>query len=336
MRTPARVVAACAAVIGCATLAPTFLVQPALLRLSALRGGQAETAEAGTLINGAAGVGVASAAVVMAAGMAAIAAMRRPIAPSVRKVTRHFFQGNATGGGATKQFDPTTQLGVQAPARYWDPLGLSIGTDEATFKRRRAVEIKHGRICMLACIGYIVPEYFRWPGYLSPSEGLKFSDVPNGLAALSKVPFLGWVQIVIYIGMCEASGLGRGRGAPIGFMKDASMAGEPGNYGLGFLGAGLFGPVKDKEIRDRKLNAEIANGRLAMIAIMSMLFQNGVTGTTGPEMWGGLIFELPGLKILLPSLGLFALAGESFRRGPDPAFQKEVDRPDVYKYRGRV
>merc|ERR1719320_2153854 len=96
--------------------------------------------------------------------MAAIAAMRRPIAPSVRKVTRHFFQGNATGGGATKQFDPTTQVGVQAPARYWDPLGLSIGTDEAAFKRRRAVEIKHGRICMLACIGYIVPEYFEWPG----------------------------------------------------------------------------------------------------------------------------------------------------------------------------
>ena len=35
-------------------------------------------------------------------------------------------------------------------------------------------------------MGYIVPEYFKFPGYLSPSLGLKFSDVPNGLAALSK------------------------------------------------------------------------------------------------------------------------------------------------------
>ena len=28
----------------------------------------------------------------------------------------------------------------------------------------------------------------KFPGYLSPSAGLKFADVPNGLAALSKVP----------------------------------------------------------------------------------------------------------------------------------------------------
>ena len=23
---------------------------------------------------------------------------------------------------------------------------------------------------MLACVGYIIPEYFRWPGYLSPEK----------------------------------------------------------------------------------------------------------------------------------------------------------------------
>ena len=37
--------------------------------------------------------------------------------------------------------------------------------------------------------------------------------------------------------------------------------------------------------RTKKLQSEIANGRLAMIAILAMMFQNGVTGTTGPEMW---------------------------------------------------
>ena len=25
---------------------------------------------------------------------------------------------------------------------------------------------------MWACMGYIVPEYFRWPGYCSPSSGM--------------------------------------------------------------------------------------------------------------------------------------------------------------------
>eukprot|EP00421_Protoceratium_reticulatum_P011271 CAMPEP_0168400048 /NCGR_PEP_ID=MMETSP0228-20121227/22400_1 /TAXON_ID=133427 /ORGANISM="Protoceratium reticulatum, Strain CCCM 535 (=CCMP 1889)" /LENGTH=77 /DNA_ID=CAMNT_0008413583 /DNA_START=22 /DNA_END=252 /DNA_ORIENTATION=+ len=67
-------------------------------------------------------------------------------------------------------------------------------------------------------------------------------------------------------------------------MKDASMAGEPGNYGLGTLGAFNTIPTV-KELRKRKLNAELANGRLAMVAIMGMLFQNGTLGTTGPDMW---------------------------------------------------
>ena len=45
---------------------------------------------------------------------------------------------------------------------------------------------------MYATIGYIVPEHYKFPGYLSPSLGLKFSDVPNGLAALSKCrPYQG-------------------------------------------------------------------------------------------------------------------------------------------------
>jgi hypothetical protein len=36
-------------------------------------------------------------------------------------------------------------------------------------------------------MGYITPQYFKFDGYLSPSLGIKFSDVPNGLAAISKV-----------------------------------------------------------------------------------------------------------------------------------------------------
>ena len=59
------------------------------------------------------------------------------------KVARNFLGGDTTSYAS---FDPAKELGVQDPIGFWDPLGLSAGKDEATFKRRRAVEIKHGRI----------------------------------------------------------------------------------------------------------------------------------------------------------------------------------------------
>jgi len=199
------------------------------------------------------------------------------------------FQNGTVGTtGPEMWFPPPSafekELGVQAPVGFWDPLDFCKDGDASAFKRRRAVEIKHGRISMYACIGYIAPEYFRWPGELSPSEGIKFTDVPNGLGAFSKVPFLGWFQILAFCGALEITGWTFKKAQNIGLGRDASVNGEPGNYGLGVLGA--FNSIKkDPAQRARKLNAELANGRLAMISIMGMLFQNGTIGTTGPDMW---------------------------------------------------
>jgi len=203
-----------------------------------------------------------------------------------------FFQNGTLGttGPEMWGFEVTldafeSELGVQSPAGFWDPLEFCKDGDAEAFKRRRTVEIKHGRISMYACIGYIVPEYARFPGYLSPSQELKFTDVPNGLAAFSKVPLLGWLQILFFCGALERTGFTLTKDAGIGFMQDASMKGEPGNYGLGFIGA--FNTIpSEPALRERKLNSELANGRLAMVAIIGMLFQNGTLGTTGPEMWG--------------------------------------------------
>jgi len=168
-----------------------------------------------------------------------------------------------------------SELGVQAPVGYWDPAGYASDGDADLFRRRREVELKHGRVSMFACLGYITPEYYKFPGYLSPSAGLKFADVPNGLEALSKVPFLGWAQILVFCGLVDF-GL---------YRQDPSRA--PGDYeNAGILGVpNASGPMSDAEGRRRKLNAELANGRLAMVAIIGMFFQNGYLGTTGPEMW---------------------------------------------------
>merc|ERR1712048_826779 len=51
-----------------------------------------------------------------------------------------------------------SELGVQAPVGFWDPAGFCKDGDAELFKRRRVTEIKHGRVSMLATMGYITPE----------------------------------------------------------------------------------------------------------------------------------------------------------------------------------
>merc|ERR1712056_4735 len=185
-----------------------------------------------------------------------------------------FFQdgltGSAWGDWALYTDSPLrafeNELGVQAPVGFWDPLGFTADGNEDAFKRRRQTELKHGRIAMLATMGYITPEITgKFPGYLSQSTGLKFTDVPNGLAAISKVPTLGWAQIVAYAGFCELSA-----------GSDDWKTGTPGDYGFKVLTS------SDPAEKTKKLSAEIANGRLAMMAIIGMFFQDGLTGSA----WG--------------------------------------------------
>merc|ERR1712129_678741 len=76
-------------------------------------------------------------------------------------------------------FSPESDIGVTAPLGLFDPLNfLSRGPD--AYRRYQEIEIKHGRLSMAAT---------RFPGALSPSNGLDFSDVPGSLeGAYDTVP----------------------------------------------------------------------------------------------------------------------------------------------------
>eukprot|EP00972_Heterocapsa_arctica_P031858 4693818-Heterocapsa_arctica.AAC.1 len=50
-----------------------------------------------------------------------------------------------------------SELGVQAPARCWDPVGICEDGDVDDFKRRRESELKHGSVAMCAAMGFITP-----------------------------------------------------------------------------------------------------------------------------------------------------------------------------------
>ena len=65
--------------------------------------------------------------------------------------------GSAWGDWANYTASPLrafeNELGVQAPVGFWDPVGFTADGDVASFKRRRSVELKHGRISMMATMG---------------------------------------------------------------------------------------------------------------------------------------------------------------------------------------
>eukprot|EP00972_Heterocapsa_arctica_P015572 2291870-Heterocapsa_arctica.AAC.1 len=82
-------------------------------------------------------------------------------------------------------------------------MGSCKDGDVDDFKRHRGTELKHGRVAMYAAMGFITPEYSQLPDYLFPSAGLKFEDVPNGLAAISEVPVECWPQWVTPCGFYE-------------------------------------------------------------------------------------------------------------------------------------
>jgi hypothetical protein len=66
------------------------------------------------------------------------------------------------------------ELGVQQPLGYWDPLGLVADGDKTKFDRLRYVELKHGRISMLAVAGYLTTAAgVRIPGDVSVSYGVR-------------------------------------------------------------------------------------------------------------------------------------------------------------------
>ena len=89
------------------------------------------------------------------------------------------------------------ELGAQIPLGFFDPLDVCGDIDQAEFERIRWVELKHGRVAMLAVVGYLVTEAgVRFPG----AEG-----IPSGFAALGEVPGMVWAQFWATTALMEAA-----------------------------------------------------------------------------------------------------------------------------------
>jgi Chlorophyll A-B binding protein len=150
------------------------------------------------------------------------------------------------------------ELGAQAPLGFFDPLGLVADGDQAKFDRLRYVELKHGRISMLAVVGYLVSEAgIRLPGDIDYS-GTTFASIPSGFAALTTIPQAGLLQVIGFIGFLE-----------LAVMKDITGGEFVGDFRNDFIDFGW--DSFDEETKLQKRAIELNQGRAAQMGILALM-----------------------------------------------------------------
>jgi len=187
-------------------------------------------------------------------------------------------------------------IGVTPPLGVWDPLGL---IEKRDMRRYEIMEIKHGRAAMLGFVHVIlIHAGVRLPGYLSPSQGLKFADMPIGcFASLEATPTAGWLAIMLVTCMTETGAIANRPDVDVPILPRGPFWGEPQTIDKapGDIGGEAWFRYDDPEEKAFKLNAERNNGRAAMM---------GITGC----LW----HELLGVDALYPTGGMGGAAPPAF------------------------
>ena len=159
-------------------------------------------------------------------------------------------------------------LGAQPPLGLFDPLGLVANGDQDRFDRLRYVEVKHGRISMLAFLGNIITRAgLHLPGSIDEA-GNSFDSYPNGWAAVGAdgISRAGVYQIIAFVGFLE-----------LFVMKDVTGEGEfPGDFRNGSLDFGW--DTFDEETKLKKRAVELNNGRAAMMGILGLMVHEQLGG----------------------------------------------------------
>eukprot|EP00747_Dinoflagellata_sp_TGD_P153397 gnl/TRDRNA2_/TRDRNA2_177387_c0_seq2.p1 gnl/TRDRNA2_/TRDRNA2_177387_c0~~gnl/TRDRNA2_/TRDRNA2_177387_c0_seq2.p1 ORF type:complete len:389 (+),score=84.33 gnl/TRDRNA2_/TRDRNA2_177387_c0_seq2:118-1167(+) len=166
--------------------------------------------------------------------------------------------------------------GITAPTGFFDPLGLSADLPAGRLLFYREVEIKHGRVAMLASLGFLVGEQFH------PLFGGNI-DVPSYIAFQATPLQRLWPAVVTAVAIPEIFSIfqfdfipGSNPKNPEGgawwSIKPSKRI--PGDFGFDPLGLRPQTPDELKEMQNKEIN----NGRLAMIAAAGMIAQELATG----------------------------------------------------------
>lgn len=136
-----------------------------------------------------------------------------------------------------------------------DPLGLLEDADQDKFEFYRHIEIKHGRVAMLAVVGYLVTKAgVRFPGA---------EDYPAGFAAVGKLISEHdgqWVLFQMFATFLLAE---------IWNHDKTGKAEFPGDYRNGIHDFGW--DKQSDEWKRRKRTIELNQGRAAQMGILSLM-----------------------------------------------------------------
>jgi hypothetical protein len=152
-----------------------------------------------------------------------------------------------------------SEIGAQVPLGFWDPMGIVEDGDAENFARLRWVELKHGRVAMLAVVGYLTTYAgVRFPGA---------EDIPSGFAALENVPGMVWAQVFATWTMMEAANQDQGA-SPWG-TGGPGMGEFKGDFRNGALD---FGWDKQTDAwKKSKMTLELNQGRAAQMGILGLM-----------------------------------------------------------------
>ena len=177
----------------------------------------------------------------------------------------------ARSSTAMNSFTVDNMPGALAPMGFFDPLGFATDADEATLRKYREAEVTHGRVAMLAAVGFLVGEKvegstFLFDSQITGSAVDQFPQVPIGYSLI----MLG------IIGFAEFFRAKTGWEDPADTRYD-----QPGqlkaDYYPGDIGFDPLGlKPEDQEEYDIMQTKELQNGRLAMLGAAGMLAQEAV------------------------------------------------------------
>jgi len=159
--------------------------------------------------------------------------------------------------------------GAIAPLGFFDPLGFSKGKELTGAKRLREAEIMHGRVAMMATVGYLIGESTPTITYgMNVHHTIANNQIPE-VPGTVLFPFFLAINIAeavrTNIGWVEP-GLG-----PLFTLRESYYPGD-----IYFDPFGLK-PTDPKEFANMQ-SKELSNGRLAMIAAAGMCVQEQING----------------------------------------------------------